>query len=71
VRDHSARQSPFSQGLDAIIAAKLQPQPETGKEPLPTKGLPSEDDALAAAVGLELWALGIQLVLAADSDAKG
>jgi len=31
----------------------------------------SEDDALAAAVGLELWALGIQLVLAVDSDAKG
>lgn len=30
----------------------------------------SEDDALAAAVGLELWALGIQLVLAVDSDAK-
>ncbi len=30
----------------------------------------SDDDALAAAVGLELWALGIQLVLAVDSDAK-
>lgn len=30
----------------------------------------SEDDALAAAVGLELWSLGIQLVLAIDSDAK-